>query len=116
MPTKPQVALEVDTPCSAAPLAIRGDRAETQATEQTATPKTGQIPDNAWLGPRDLANQAGVPQERIAAAAKRLERWRKDNPDAAGNGWMEAQDHGPNDPRHLYRYGSIKHILAEYLA
>jgi hypothetical protein len=74
---------------------------------ETETPKPA-IDDDARLGPGKLAELFGVGS---GALQKRLERWRADNPNESGKGWIEVPDRKPREPQYLYRVGSVRPII-----
>ena len=62
------------------------------------------------LTPRDLAALLGVPDEKFEAFRRRLERWRRQNPDAYGRGWREVAEPGPREPRYTFTAAAVRHL------
>jgi hypothetical protein len=80
--------------------------------EEAAAPGSHGAPPtaNEYAGPACLADRYGVPQ---AALAARLSRWRRKNLSECSQGWMEAADRGPRQPRYLYRIRTVLPIVEE---
>jgi hypothetical protein len=65
----------------------------------------GSIEGNAYFSPKELAQRYGVNQD---ALRKRLERWRKQNPDG---GWIENENRGGRDPKYIYLESAVRDII-----
>ena len=66
------------------------------------------VPDDARLSSREIADKAGVVHEPLR---KRLDRWRRKNPDQSGGDWFEVSDRKSKDPQFLYRVGAVRAIV-----
>lgn len=65
------------------------------------------------LSPAKLADRLGIPKSNAKgreALRKRLESWRKANPDG---GWIEARDPKPREPKYLYPVGKVWPLIQD---
>jgi hypothetical protein len=57
-----------------------------------------------WLSATDLASRFQMDYDKLR---KRLERWRKKNPDQV----MEVRNRRPGEPKLLFRLGDVAHLI-----
>ncbi len=76
----------------------------TAGVGEWAGERTG-VPDDARLSAAEIARLIGGNKE---AVKKRLERWRHEH----AEGWFEVPNPSPNAPRIVYRWGSVRDVVA----
>lgn len=86
--------------CEHCPLRIHEQR-------QRALARLQAMPPTAILSAADLAEVFNLPAE---ALRKQLDRYR-----AGSDDWLEVQDQRKNEPRILYRLGTVAELLRDML-
>ncbi len=81
---------------------------EREQRSGAAAPQT--IDEKAWFTYPQLAQHFDVDKEKLR---KRLYRWQ---PKRFDGGWMENPDRQPREPKYLYQFSAVKHIIEEMLA
>ena len=89
---------------SAEPIAAAASASVVDQAAAGAYGERGPIPDKAMLSARELANHYGLPVNRVQT---RLRRWRGEN----HRGWNETDLPGVREPKFLYEFGRVKHVL-----
>ncbi|HET6881450.1 MAG TPA: hypothetical protein VFI31_14905 [Pirellulales bacterium] len=90
--------------------ATEGTASEPAAVELPTTSAPPPLPDKAWLSHVELASHYELNPENLR---QRLNTWRKKH--AAGEGWKEAPERRPREPKYLYRVGAVRSIAEDMM-